>query len=97
MYLHKDACVCHRDIRPDNIVYASRKDGTDTSKEDRAQLTDFHLCHAFPQKERDIIEEDESTKTPSDFKVTGKYGAPEFMAPEQLTGEPYNPKAVDVW
>ena len=69
-----DLGIVHRDLKPDNIMLARRKDGTDTVK-----VVDFGIAKAIGGGG------DEAGQ-----KVTKTglvVGTPEFMSPEQLSGD----------
>ena len=40
-YLHNALKMAHRDIKPDNILFATNQFGTNNTHEDRAQIADF--------------------------------------------------------
>ena len=41
VYLHDKKNMANRDIKPENIVFATKVYGTNYNHEDRAQITDF--------------------------------------------------------
>lgn len=40
-YLHEEALVANRDIKPENILFTTKEGGTNIYSHDRAQITDF--------------------------------------------------------
>ena len=40
-YLHNVMRMANRDIKPENILFATNKHGTNNTHEDRAQIADF--------------------------------------------------------
>ena len=40
-YLHFDALIANRDIKPENILFTTKLGGTNIYSHDRAQITDF--------------------------------------------------------
>ena len=40
-YLHEEAFVANRDIKPENILFTTKAGGTNIYSYDRAQITDF--------------------------------------------------------
>jgi serine/threonine protein kinase len=82
-YLHNTMNMANRDIKPDNILFATNENGTNDKHEDRAQIADFTT----------VVE-----CTGEDFKVTGEDGTKAFMPPECFDdGREYSPKPVDIW
>jgi len=59
--------MANRDIKPDNILFATKKDGTNPNYEDRAQIADFTTVV-------EIFDDN--------FTVTDKAGTVAFMPPE---------------
>ena len=41
VYLHDTKNMANRDIKPDNILFATKANGTNNTHEDRAQIADF--------------------------------------------------------
>src|SRR5438445_2061401 len=67
-----DLCIVHRDLKPDNVMLTRRKDGADVVK-----VVDFGIAKA--------VGGDQAGQ-----KVTKTglvVGTPEFMSPEQLSGD----------
>ena len=54
-YLHETANVVNRDIKPENILYATQEFGTNPSLEDRAQLADFTTGIELPSNRPDYM------------------------------------------
>jgi serine/threonine protein kinase len=67
-YLHA-LRIATRDIKPENIVYASEGNNTQLDMRDRAIIIDFTIAMEIP---RDNL----------DLKISDKDGSPYFMAPE---------------
>jgi eukaryotic-like serine/threonine-protein kinase len=68
-----DLGVVHRDLKPDNIMVARARDGSDVVK-----VVDFGIAKAFTGDEA----------TAQKVTKTGLVvGTPEFMSPEQLSGD----------
>ncbi len=66
-----DLGIVHRDLKPDNIMITHRRDGSDVVK-----VVDFGIAKA--------VGGDESQKVTKTGLVVG---TPEFMSPEQLSGD----------
>lgn len=49
LYMHEKAHTVNRDIKPDNMLYATKKNGTDIYSHDRAQISDFTLGITLPK------------------------------------------------
>ena len=49
-YLHEKN-LANRDIKPENIVFATTKNGTNNTLEDRAQITDFTTVIECPNED----------------------------------------------
>ncbi len=64
--------IVHRDLKPDNIMVARDRDGSE-----RVKVVDFDIA-------RGPAEEEGPAVTRHGFVV----GTPEYMSPEQLTGDP---------
>jgi serine/threonine protein kinase len=73
--------ACHRDIKPENIMLTS-------GPELHIKLGAFGLCRSFGSDDQHI-----------DTVRVGKpvNGAPEYLAPEMLSEDLYNPFAGDMW
>ena len=84
-YLHETAFVANRDLKPDNILFATKSGGTNIYKHDRAQITDFTTVFKMCKDTADIV------------KVSGFQGTPVFQAPECSTLNEYHPRPLDVW
>ena len=67
-----DLSIVHRDLKPDNIMLARARDGSDVVK-----VVDFGIAKA--------VGGDDSQKVTKTGLVVG---TPEFMSPEQLSGDP---------
>lgn len=72
--------IVHRDLKPDNIMLARESDGSDLVK-----VVDFDISKGPPEGEGAQV-------TRHGYVV----GTPEYMSPEQLTGDPLGP-ASDVY
>jgi Serine/threonine protein kinase len=64
--------LIHRDLKPDNVIVASRRDGRETAK-----VVDFGIAKAVSDAPQDSL-------TRSGLVI----GTPEYMSPEQLLGDP---------
>jgi serine/threonine protein kinase len=64
--------LIHRDLKPDNIIVASRRNGRETAK-----VVDFGIAKAVSDAPQDSL-------TRSGLVI----GTPEYMSPEQLLGDP---------
>lgn len=82
LYLHETMQFANRDIKPDNILFTTKENGTNCFLPDRAQIADFTT----------VVE----CKTP-DFKVNDRAGTEAFSPPECFQGKSYLPKPCDVW
>ncbi len=67
-----DLGIVHRDLKPDNVMLARARDGSDVVK-----VVDFGIAKA--------VGGDDSQKVTKTGLVVG---TPEFMSPEQLSGDP---------
>jgi len=67
-----DLGIVHRDLKPDNIMLARARDGSDVVK-----VVDFGIAKA--------VGRDDTQKVTKTGLVVG---TPEFMSPEQLSGDP---------
>ncbi len=67
-----DLSIVHRDLKPDNIMLTRARDGSDVVK-----VVDFGIAKA--------VGRDDSQKVTKTGLVMG---TPEFMSPEQLSGDP---------
>jgi serine/threonine protein kinase len=67
-----DLGIVHRDLKPDNVMLSRARDGTDVVK-----VVDFGIAKAVGGRDTQKV-----TKTGL------VVGTPEFMAPEQLAGDP---------
>lgn len=82
-YLHNVLKMANRDIKPENILFATNKHGTNNTHEDRAQIADFTTVVQCQSEE---------------YEVSGEAGTMAFMAPECFNkGKPYRPKPTDIW
>lgn len=79
------AGIVHRDLKPENILLESRDDGTVL-----ARVLDFGVA-------RVALEEDQGPKEAEPgqnlTRLGTVVGTPGYMAPEQATGEPVDPRA----
>ena len=71
-YLHYDALVANRDIKPENILFTTKEGGTNIYSHDRAQITDFTTVFQLHKDTADIVQ------------ISGKQGSPAFLAPESI-------------
>jgi hypothetical protein len=69
-----DLGIVHRDLKPDNIMVSRARDGSDVVK-----VVDFGIAKAFGGRG------DDTQKVTRTGLVVG---TPEFMSPEQLSGDP---------
>jgi len=84
-YLHHPAIrIVNRDIKPENIVFATLEGGTSEKWRDRALIVDFTTAEKIPEGKEET------------FKVCRDGGTPAFEAPECLTGD-HRPMPLDVW
>jgi serine/threonine protein kinase len=70
--------VVHRDVKPDNVFVLRREDGSE-----RAKVIDFGISKVEPER-------------PRDARLTAAgtiIGTPEYMAPEQASGDPVDHRA----
>ena len=88
-YLHEDAKIAHRDIKPDNIMYQTCKaDGLSPDTEpddkalDRVKIGDFTVALELTRDE---------------VRVNDELGTPPFLAPEVLLSDSYLVKPLDMW
>ena len=84
-YLHYDALVANRDVKPENIMFTTKEGGTNIYSHDRAQITDFTTVFKLKPETADIV------------KISGMQGSPAFMAPETIREFQYKPRPLDVW
>ena len=84
-YLHYEALVANRDIKPENIMFTTKEGGTNNYSHDRAQITDFTTVFKLKAETADIV------------KISGKQGSPAYMAPESINKPEYKPRPLDVW
>ncbi|KAI9989664.1 hypothetical protein PInf_019949 [Phytophthora infestans] len=85
-YLHQRR-VCHRDIKPDNILL---------NDSGRCHLTDFGCARAFSHTSEDVSGATENSVT-EPVLLSDTAGTYQFLAPECCSGEPYDPFKVDIW
>lgn len=64
--------LIHRDLKPDNVIVAARRNGRETAK-----VVDFGIAKAVSDAPQDSL-------TRSGLVI----GTPEYMSPEQLLGDP---------
>jgi serine/threonine-protein kinase len=69
--------VVHRDVKPDNVFVVLRPDGTEQVK-----VIDFGVSQVAPQDGRERI-----------TRAGAIMGTPEYMAPEQASGDPVDHRA----
>lgn len=81
-YLHNVMQMVNRDIKPDNILFATIQHGTNNTHEDRAQIADFTT----------VVE-----CLGDDYEISGQAGTSAFMAPECFSSSSYRPKPLDIW
>lgn len=81
-YLHTVVKMANRDIKPDNILFATKENGTNPNYEDRAQIADFTTVV-------EIMNEN--------FTANDKAGTLAFMPPECFGHQSYKPKPMDIW
>ena len=54
-YLHYEALVANRDIKPENIMFTTKEGGTNIYSHDRAQITDFTPVFKLKAETADIV------------------------------------------
>ena len=54
-YLHEEAYVANRDIKPDNIMFTTKEGGTNIYSHDRAQITDFTTVFKMDKETADQV------------------------------------------
>ena len=81
-YLHTVIKMANRDIKPDNILFATKAHGTNPAFEDRAQIADFTTVIEIPNE---------------NYTVSDKAGTVAFMPPECFNHTKYKPKPMDIW
>ena len=84
-YLHYDALVANRDIKPQNILFTTKEGGTDIFCHDRAQITDFTTVFKLHEETADMV------------MISGMQGSAAFFAPEVQFRHQYKPRPLDVW
>lgn len=52
-YLHEDALVANRDLKPENMLFTTKEGGTNIYSHDRAQITDFTTVFKLPRETAD--------------------------------------------
>jgi serine/threonine protein kinase len=72
-----DLGIVHRDLKPDNVIVSSARSGKETPK-----VVDFGIAKALSDSPQDAL-------TRSGLVI----GTPEYMSPEQLLGDPVDPRA----
>ena len=81
--MHDTAKLANRDIKPENILFATTAGGTNNVLEDRAQIADFTT----------VVDCSDPT-----VKVNDRAGTEAFSPPECVDSSgSYYPKPVDVW
>lgn len=83
-YLHSRR-VCHRDLKPGNILLNTAG---------RCHITDFGCAKVLPNRS---TSSDDGTVATATHLVSDTVGTYQFVAPECCSGEPYDPFKVDVW
>ncbi|GAB9465336.1 Camkk protein kinase [Globisporangium polare] len=81
-YLHSRR-VCHRDLKPGNILLNTAG---------RCHLTDFGCAKVLPSTSTS-----NKASATTQHLVSDTVGTYQFVAPECCSGEPYDPFKVDVW
>ena len=84
-YLHEEALVANRDLKPENMLFTTKEGGTNIYSHDRAQITDFTTVFKLPKE------------TADQEMISGLQGSPAFMAPECSLRPEYKPRPLDVW
>lgn len=83
LFLHEECQICHRDIKPCNIL---------VNKEGELRLTDFgSACFMRPDEAGDSANAVPLPRTPTTFRTTRMYASPEC-----ILGQPYD-VSMDVW
>ncbi|KAG7393894.1 hypothetical protein PHYPSEUDO_000071 [Phytophthora pseudosyringae] len=86
-YLHQRG-VCHRDIKPDNILL---------NDSGRCHITDFGCAKAFSYGALDDVSGGAHNGAAERVLMSDTVGTYQFLAPECCSGEPYDPFKVDIW
>ncbi|ETM52173.1 CAMKK protein kinase [Phytophthora nicotianae] len=86
-YLHQRR-VCHRDIKPDNILL---------NDSGRCHITDFGCAKAFNNGTSGDISGNTERDGAEPIVLSDTVGTYQFLAPECCSGEPYDPFKVDIW
>ena len=84
-YLHYDALVANRDIKPENILFTTKEGGTNIYSHDRAQITDFTTVFKLHEETADVV------------MISGLQGSPAFQAPEVHSKPQFKPRPLDIW
>jgi serine/threonine-protein kinase len=74
--------IIHRDLKPENVMVTGPREGRAEGEHETAKLVDFGIAKALTAEPGQQV-------TKSGFVV----GTPDYMSPEQLAGDPLDPRS----